>query len=152
MSVTSTLKEIKMKVYLGSSIYALGIVQDCASEIEYQKCVCLKRRYTPQEFEDEVFNLICMKHDVLPEHMKSYLSGNYYLDKADLLHYLTILGLYKTKTEDWETLLKTLDRNYLSMISADDLYHWLIESKRLFERDLTCSQVLKRFQKEIFEY
>lgn len=141
-----------MKVYLGSSIYALGIVQDCASDIEYQKCVCLKRRYTPQEFEDEVFNLICMRHDVLPEHMKQFLSGEYFLDKKDLLQFLLILGLYNTKTKDWETLLKTLEKGYSDLITANDLYHWVVESRRLFERDLTYSQVLKRFQKEIFEY
>lgn len=141
-----------MKVYLNASVYALGIVQSCASEIKYQKTMCLARCYTPEEFDAEVFNLICMKHDVLPEDMKDYFSGHYYLDKDDLIQFLTILALYKTKTKDWDTLLKTLEKGYQNLISADDLYHWVRESLRLFERDLMIVQVLQRFQKEIFEY
>lgn len=143
-----------MKIWINSHTYSLGILQDTKDTID-NAMHCLSKsatyKHTFEEFDSQSFVYKCDDYGIKPEDMRKYLAGDYFLSRDDVVEYLTILSLYRTKDKNWEHFLNTFKEKNLSLVHAKEVYSWMNNAKELYKDNLTISQVIKKFLEEVFK-
>lgn len=143
-----------MKLWINTHTYSLGIIQDCVITID-SAMHCLSKsatyKHTFEEFDSQSFVYKCDNYGIKPEDMKKYLAGDYFISRDDVVEYLTILSLYRTKDKNWEHFLNTFKEKNLSLVHAKEVYSWMNNAKKLYKDNLTISQVIKKFLEEVFK-
>ena len=143
-----------MKIWINSHTYSLGILQDTKDTID-NAMHCLSKsavyKHTFEEFDSQAFVYKCDDYGIKPEDMRKYLAGDYFISRDDVVEYLTILSLYRTKDKNWEHFLNTFKEKNLSLVHAKEVYSWMNNAKELYKDNLAISQVIKKFLEEVFK-